>query len=152
MFNTVLIICACEKDRLLLRGIFKNLGADAVFAADLNDALAIFEKARPAAVFLADGEEPPAEIQLRELRRVAPFIPLVPLLKHRDASRAVGLMKAGALDCAQSPWTEEALRPVYRKALNVGGTELVLDTSALRRQRRASDARAPVGGAQRDGR
>jgi CheY-like chemotaxis protein len=137
MFNTVLIICACEKDRLLLRGIFKNLGADAVFAADLNDALAIFEKARPAAVFLADGEEPPAEIQLRELRRVAPFIPLVPLLKHRDASRAVGLMKAGALDCAQSPWTEEALRPVYRKALNVGGTELVLDTSALRRQRRA---------------
>jgi CheY-like chemotaxis protein len=137
MFNTVQIICASEKDRLLLRGIFKNLGADAVFAADLNDALAVFEKARPAAVFVADGEEPPAEIQLREIRRVAPFIPVVPLLKRRDAARAVALMKAGALDCAQSPWTEEALRPIYRKALNISGTGLVLDTSALRRRRRS---------------
>lgn len=137
MFNTVQIICASEKDRLLLRGIFKNLGADAVFAADLNDALAVFEKARPAAVFIVDGEEPPAEIQLRELRRVAPFIPLVPLLKRRDASRAIGLMKAGALDCAQSPWTEEELRPLYRKALNISGTRIVLDTSALRSRRRS---------------
>jgi hypothetical protein len=92
MFNTVQIICASEKDRLVLRGIFRNLGADAVFASDLNDALAVFEKARPAAVFIADGEEPPAEIQLREIRRVAPFIPVLPLLKRRDASRAVALI------------------------------------------------------------
>ena len=138
MFNTVQIICASEKDRTILRGIFKNLGADAVFSPDLNDALAIFEKAAPAAVFLADGEEPPAEIQLRELRRVAPFIPLIPLLKRRDAARAVNLMKAGALDCAQAPWTEEELRPIYRKALNLSGTTIVLDTTALRRRRRAA--------------
>ncbi len=136
MFNTVQIICASEKDRTILRGIFRNLGADAVFSADLNDALAVLEKTRPAAVFLADGEEPPAEIQLRELRRVAPFLPLVPLLKRRDASRAVALMKAGALDCAQSPWTEDELRPIYRKSLRLGGTEIELDGSALRRRRR----------------
>ena len=67
MFNTVQIICASEKYRLILRGIFQNLGADAVFSLDLNDALSIFERARPAAVFIVDGEEPPAEIQLREL-------------------------------------------------------------------------------------
>lgn len=137
MFNTIQIICASEKDRTILRGIFKNLGADAVFSNDLNDALAIFEKARPAAVFLADGEEPPAEIQLRELRRVAPFIPVIPLLKRRDATRAVGLMKAGALDCAQSPWTEEELRPLYRKALRLSGTVIELDSFALRRRRRS---------------
>jgi hypothetical protein len=46
-------------------------------------------------------------------------------------------MKAGALDCAQAPWTEEELRPVYRKALNVSGTTLELDTTALRRRRRS---------------
>ena len=137
MFNTVQIICASEKDRAILRGIFKNLGADAVFSSDLNDALAIFEKARPAAVFIADGEEPPAEIQLRELRRVAPFIPVIPLLKRRDATRAVGLMKAGALDCAQSPWTEEELRPLYRKALKLSGTVIELDSSALNRRRKS---------------
>ncbi|HCC46972.1 MAG TPA: hypothetical protein DEQ38_02460 [Elusimicrobia bacterium] len=136
MFNTVQIICASEKNRTILRGIFKNLGADAVFSNDLNDALAVFEKARPAAVFIADGEEPPAEIQLRELRRVAPFIPLLVLLKRRDAARAVELMKAGALDCAQSPWTEEELRPLYRKALSLSGTAISLDSLALRRSRR----------------
>ncbi|OIO01071.1 MAG: hypothetical protein COX65_09030 [Elusimicrobia bacterium CG_4_10_14_0_2_um_filter_56_8] len=137
MFNTIQIICASEKNRTILRGIFKNLGADAVFSNDLNDALSVFEKARPAAVFIVDGEEPPAEIQLRELRRVAPFIPVIPLLKRRDATRAVGLMKAGALDCAQSPWTEEELRPLYRKALKLSGTVIELDSSALKRRRRA---------------
>ncbi len=137
MFNTVQIICGSEKDRTILRGIFRNLGADAVFSNDLNDALAIFEKARPAAVFITDGGEPPAEIQLRELKRVAPFIPVVPLLKRRDATRAVGLMKAGALDCAQSLWTEEELRPLYRKALNLSGTTIALDSHALRRGRRS---------------
>ena len=136
MFNTVQIICASEKDRAHLRGIFRNLGADAVFAADLNDALAVFEKARPAAVFIADREEPPAEIQLRELRRVAPFIPLIVLLKRREAARAVELMKLGALDCAHAPWTEEELRPVYRKALSLSGTTVELDSLALRRSRR----------------
>src|SRR3989338_4984025 len=134
MFNTIQVICASEKDRTILRGIFRNLGADAAFSNDLNDALSIFEKARPAAVFIADGEEPPAEIQLRELRRAAPFIPVIPLLKRRDASRAVGLMKAGALDCAQSPWTEEELRPLYRKALRLSGTAIELDSTALPRR------------------
>ena len=136
MHNTVQIICASDKDRTILRGIFKNLGADAVFSNDLNDALAVFEKARPAAVFIADGEEPPAEIQLREIKRAAPFIPVIPLLKRRDAERAVGLMKAGALDCAHAPWTEEELRPLYRKALSLSGTSLELDTTALRARRR----------------
>ncbi len=138
MFNTIQVICASEKDKLILRGIFKNLGADAVFASDLNDALAVFEKARPAAVFTADGGEPPVEIQLREIRRVAPFIPVIPLLKRRDATRAVELMKAGAMDCAQSPWTEEELRPLYRRAVRLTGTPLELDSSALRRRRRSA--------------
>ena len=133
----VQIICASEKDRTFLRGVFAALGADAVFSADLNDALAVLEKTRPAAVFVADGEEPPPEIQLRELKRVAPFLPVVPLLRRRDAGRAVELMKAGALDCAQAPWTEEALRPLYRKALRLTGTAVTLDSNALRSRRRS---------------
>jgi CheY-like chemotaxis protein len=140
MFNTVLAICSSEKDRLLLRGAFRDLGADLVFAADLNDALALLEKVRPAAVFFADGDDPPAEIQLRELRRAAPLLPLVPLLRRRDATRAVELMKGGALDCAQSPWTAEELRPLYRKALRLAGTALELDTGALRARRRSFTA------------
>jgi hypothetical protein len=90
----------------------------------------------PAAVFAADGEDPPAEIQLRELRRLAPFLPAVVLLKTRDASRAVGLMKAGALECAQPHWTAEALAPLLRRALNAYGTVLEPDSSALKSRRR----------------
>ena len=44
MFNTTLIICASEKYRLMLRGIFKNLGADAVFAhANTTTSLSVLD-------------------------------------------------------------------------------------------------------------
>jgi hypothetical protein len=84
---------------------------------------------------MVDSEDPPSEIKLRELRRIAPFLPLVVLLKNRDASRAVALMKLGAFDCAQSPWTEEELRPVYKKTLNLGGTPLIIDGEALEKKK-----------------
>lgn len=125
--NTVQIIVEAQKERLILESVFRNLGADAVFCRDLNDALSLFERTRPRAVFIVDGEEPPAEIQLRELLRIAPFLPVIVLLKRRDSSKAIAYMKLGAFDCAQSPWTEEELRPLYKKALNISGTALRLD-------------------------
>ncbi|MFA6434418.1 MAG: hypothetical protein WCW52_06955 [Elusimicrobiales bacterium] len=128
MPNTVQIVVEPQKERLILESVFKNLGADAVFSRDLNDALAVFERTRPRAVFITEGSEPPPEIQIRELLRVAPFLPLIVLLKRRDSSRAVEYMKLGAFDCAQSPWTEEEIRPLYKKALNISGTTLRLDT------------------------
>ncbi|MCX5786590.1 MAG: hypothetical protein NTX59_12990 [Elusimicrobia bacterium] len=137
MFNTVQIITSSEKNRLVLANIFKNMGADAVFSLDLNDTLSIFEKVRPKAVFMVDTEDPSTEIKLRELRRVAPFLPLVVMLNNRNASRAVALMKLGAFDCAQSPWTEEELRPLYKKTLDLGGTPLELDGKALGRKKNA---------------
>ncbi|MBU2574086.1 MAG: response regulator [Elusimicrobia bacterium] len=135
MHNTVQLITASQKDRLILESVFKNLGADAVFSQDLNDALSVFEKTRPRAVFVVDGEDPPAEIQIREIARVAPFMPIVVLIKQRDASKAVAYMKAGAFDCAQSPWTEEEIRPVYKKALNMSGTTLRLDRGQFEKQK-----------------
>ena len=134
------LIVETQKDRLILESVFRNLGADAVFSRDLNDALSIFEKARPRAVFIVDGGDPPAEIQLRELLRAAPLIPIVVLLKNRDSSRAIAYMKLGAFDCAQSPWTEEELRPVYKKALNISGTALRLDTEEFRKRNAALTA------------
>lgn len=137
MHNTVQLIAASQKDRLILENVFRNLGADAVFSQDLNDALSVFEKTRPRAVFIVDGGDPPAEIQIREIARVAPFLPIVVLIRQRDASKAVAYMKTGAFDCAQSPWTEEELRPVYKKALNMSGTALRLDTGQFEKQKAA---------------
>ncbi|HOW90059.1 MAG TPA: hypothetical protein PL037_07235 [Elusimicrobiales bacterium] len=133
--NTVQIIVESTKERGVLESIFSNLGADAVFSRDLNDALAVFERTRPRAAFIVDGEPTPAEVQIREILRIAPFLPLIVLLKKRDASKAVEYMKLGAFDCAQSPWTEEELRPLYRKALNISGTALRLDSDHCERQR-----------------
>jgi hypothetical protein len=130
MPNTVQIIVESQKERSILESVFRNLGADAVFSRDLNDALAVFEKTRPRAAFIVDGEAVPAEIQLREISRIAPFLPLIVLLKKRDASKAVAYMKLGAFDCAQSPWTEEEIKPLYKKALNISGTALRLDTDS----------------------
>jgi hypothetical protein len=135
MPNTVQIIVESPQERLRLENIFRNLGADAVFSRDLNDALAVFERTRPRAAFIVDGEPVPAEIQIRELLRVAPFLPLIVLLKKRDASKAVEYMRLGAFDCAQSPWTEEELKPLYKKALNISGTTLRLETGQFEKQR-----------------
>jgi len=134
MPNTIQIIVGAEKERLILESVFRNLGADIVFSRDLNDALSIFEKARPRAIFIVDGEDPPAEIQIREILRIAPLIPLVVLLKRRDSSKAIAYMKLGAFDCAQSPWTEEEIRPLYKKCLNLNGTALRLDTRQFEKQ------------------
>ena len=133
--NTVQIIVESLKERHTLESIFRNLGADAVFSRDLNDALAVFEKTRPRAVFIVDGEPTPAEVQIRELLRIAPFLPIIVLLKRRDASKALEYMKLGAFDCAQSPWTEEEIRPLFRKTLSISGTALQLDSDHFEKQR-----------------
>ncbi len=135
MPNTIQVIVEAQKERLILESVFRNLGADAVFCRDLNDALSLFERTRPRAVFVVDGEEPPAEIQIRELLRIAPFLPVIVLLKRRDSSKAIAYMKLGAFDCAQSPWTEEELKPLYKKALNISGTTLKLDNGQFGKQK-----------------
>ena len=79
--DTIQIISKNENDRRILKQILANIGKDAVFSYDLNDALLIFEKARPKAVFIVDGEDPPVNVNLREIQTIAPFIPIIVLLK-----------------------------------------------------------------------
>lgn len=121
------IVAGGEKARERLAGIFKNLGIETAPASTLNDAVSLAEKLRPRAVFAADeADGAPAEVMVRELLRVAPLVPVVVCMNTRDSSRAVELMKAGAFDCVAPPWTEEALRPVLRKALRMSGTAMDL--------------------------
>ena len=142
--DTIQIITKNEKDRATLKQIFANMGKNVVFSHDLNDALDIFEKARPNAVFMVDEEEPPVNIKLREIQRIAPFIPMVVLLKKRDSSHAIEYMKLGAFDCAHAPWTEEQLRPIVKKALNLSGTTIELEKPDFRKQKIAIFAAATL--------
>ncbi|MBU2530529.1 MAG: hypothetical protein KKD35_05765 [Elusimicrobia bacterium] len=133
--DTIQIITKNENDRRTLKQIFSNMGKNVVFSYDLNDALDIFEKARPNAVFMVDEEEPPVNIKLREIQRIAPFIPMVVLLKKRDSSHAIEYMKLGAFDCAHAPWTEEQLRPIVKKSLNLSGTTIELEKPDFKKQK-----------------
>lgn len=133
--NTILIISSNEKDKNLLSEIFRNLGAEAVFSQTLNDALAIFEKTRPKAVFICDEENASTNVKIREILRIAPFMPIIVLLKERDASKAVAYMRMGAFDCGQPPWTEESIAPLYKKSLNISGTALDLSKPVSAKER-----------------
>lgn len=142
--DTIQIITKNENDRRTLKQIFANMGKNVVFSHDLNDALDIFEKARPNAVFMVDEEEPPVNIKLREIQRIAPFIPMVVLLKKRDSSHAIEYMKLGAFDCAHAPWTEEQLRPIVKKSLNLSGTTIELEKPDYKKQKIAIFAAAAL--------
>lgn len=133
--DTIQIITKNETDRRTLKQIFSNIGKNVIFSHDLNDALDIFEKARPNAVFIVDEEEPPVNIKLREIQRIAPFIPIVVLLKKRNSSYAIEYMKLGAFDCAHAPWTEEQLRPIIKKSLNLSGTTIELEKPDFKKQK-----------------
>ena len=133
--DTIQIITKNENDRKILKQIFANIGKNIVFSHDLNDALDIFEKARPNAVFIVDEEDPPVNIKLREIQRIAPFIPIIVLLKKRDSSHAIEYMKLGAFDCAHAPWTEEQLQPIIKKSLNLSGTTIELEKPDFKKQK-----------------
>lgn len=142
--DTIQIISKNENDKRTLKQILANIGKLAIFSYDLNDALLIFEKARPKAVFIVDGEDPPVNIKLREIQRIAPFIPIIILLKKRDSERAVEYMKLGAFDCAHNPWTEEEFRPIIKKALNLSGTTIELEKPEFEGQRKIILATAAI--------
>lgn len=120
----IIVIASKEKDRLILAQIFERIGANPFFAIDLNEAFKLLEKNIPRAIFIVEDNNPPTEIKIRELKRVAPLLPICILLRQRDASKAVEYMKIGAFDCAQSPWTEEEILPLFKKSLLLTGTEI----------------------------
>ena len=136
MSAAILLLCPAERDLSKLRPLFAAAGADLAAAEGLQEALAALRKGRPAAIFLTDGPETAAEIALQEFRREAPFVPALVLLRERDSSRAAALLKAGAFDCAQPPWTPEEIARLCRKALSPVSPRLELDDSRLRSGRR----------------
>jgi len=120
----IIVIASKEKDRLILGEVFERIGANTFFAIDLKEAFRLIEKAIPRAIFIVEEDEPPVEVKIREIKRIAPLLPVSILLKQRDSTKAIEYMKMGAFDCAQPPWTETELLPLFRKSLSLTGTEI----------------------------
>jgi DNA-binding response OmpR family regulator len=118
------LLAAQSDDREELGLLLGELGHVAEGAGKLSDAVEYARERRPRAFVIVDGGGADAEILTRELMRAFPLLPVVVALKTRDATRAVELMRAGALEVAAPPWTREDLKACVSKSLRGSGTAI----------------------------
>lgn len=118
------LLAAESGDREELSALLGELGHAAEGSGRLAEALEFARARRPRAFVIVDGGGADAETLTRELSRVFPLLPVVAALKTRDATRAVALMRAGAVEVVAPPWTREDLRACVSKSLRSPGTVL----------------------------
>jgi len=118
------LLAAETGDREELASMLGELGHAAEGAGRLAEALEFARERRPRAFVVVDGGGADAEALIRELARVFPLTPVVAALKKRDSTRAVALMRAGAVEVVAPPWTREDLRACVSKGLRSPGTTL----------------------------
>jgi DNA-binding response OmpR family regulator len=118
------LLAAETGDREELAVLLGELGHEAESSARLAETLEFASARRPRAFVIVDGGGADAEVLTRELSRAFPLTPVVAALKTRDATRAVALMRAGAVEVVAPPWTREDLRACVAKSLRSPGTVL----------------------------
>lgn len=101
-------------------------GYQAHTAGSIEEAIEVLRSFRPRLFIVGDAPGREAELLVREVLRAAPLMPVIVALKVRDAGRAVGLMRLGAVEVVAPPWTREELRAVVAKSLRVSGTAISL--------------------------
>ncbi|MEK7232496.1 MAG: hypothetical protein AAB268_01665 [Elusimicrobiota bacterium] len=117
-------------DRELLGLMLGELGHSAEGAGRLDEALEFARERKTRAFLLVDGGGADAEILTRELLRAFPLLPVLVAMKVRDASRAVALMRVGALEVVAPPWTPEDLKISVSKGLRFSGTVITVESAA----------------------
>lgn len=118
------LLAAELDDREELGSLLGEFGHRVDGAARLEQAVAAAQARRPRAFLVVDGGGADGEVLVRELAHSFPLLPVVVALKTRDASRAVALMRAGALEVVAPPWTREDLKACVSKSLRGSGTAL----------------------------
>ncbi|MFI5361149.1 MAG: hypothetical protein ACHQ49_04195 [Elusimicrobiota bacterium] len=118
------LLAAQAGDREELAALLGELGYSSGGAGRLAEALEFARERRPRAFLIVDGGGADAETLTRELFRAFPLTPVVAALKTRDATRAVALMRAGAVEVVAPPWTREDLKACVSKGLRSPGTAL----------------------------
>ena len=111
-------------DREELAALLGELGHAAEGSGRLAETLEFARMRRPRAFVVVDGGGADAETLTRELTRAFPLLPVVAALKTRDATRAIALMRAGAVEVVAPPWTREDLKACVSKGLRSPGTAL----------------------------
>ncbi len=117
-------------DRELLGLMLGELGHSAEGAGRLEEAIEFARERKTRAFLLVDGGGADAESLTRELIRAFPLLPVVVAMKVRDASRAVALMRVGAVEVVAPPWTPEDLKASVSKGLRFQGTVMTAASAA----------------------
>jgi CheY-like chemotaxis protein len=117
-------------DRELLGLMLGEFGHHAEGAGRLEEALEFARERKTRAFLLVDGGGADAESLTRELLRAFPLLPVVVAMKVRDASRAVALMRVGAVEVVAPPWTPEDLKASVSKGLRFQGTVITVGSAA----------------------
>lgn len=133
----LLLLGADPEDRRRLALFAGECGHLAHEAARLEEAVELLRERRPRALLVVDGPGDDAALNLREILRLAPLLPVVVALKKRDATRAVALMRGGAAEVLASPWTREDLDAGLSKSLRASGTSLSVARERAPRPRSA---------------
>lgn len=128
------LLAAETQDREELRTLLGELGHAAEPSSRLAEAVEAARERAPRAFVIVDGGGADAELLTRELSRAFPLTAVVVAQKTRDASRAVALMRAGALEVVAPPWTREDLKACVSKSLRFQGTSLAPVRLAPRRR------------------
>jgi hypothetical protein len=119
---TIALLCRDDLDRESLALIAGEAGHVVHGAPRLEAAVELLGSSPPRMMLVVDSADQDAETQLRELLRVSPLLPVVVVLKTRDASRAVRLMRTGAAEVVAPPWTREAVAAGLSRAGRLPGT------------------------------
>jgi two-component system response regulator AtoC len=138
--------------RVVLRGLLAQMGYACVDAEAARPALAVLER-EPVDVVLTDLQMPGEDgiWLLDEVRRRAPFVPVILLTAHGSVDHAVTAMRRGAADFLTKPVERAALERALQAAvplsdrLFVDGValDLVAESPAMRQILRMCERMAP---------
>ena len=127
------LICASEEKRREMSLLLGEAGFLAYAASSVPEAKEVIRERRPRLIIFLEDEFKNFDELLREAIADFPTIPLIAVLKSRDANRAVSLMLAGAEEVLSFPLSQESVRAVLSRAARLPGTSLsILPPASLR--------------------
>ncbi|HOL63084.1 MAG: hypothetical protein ACP5SD_09920 [Elusimicrobiales bacterium] len=104
----VIIITQNLEDTKRMETIFQLAGYKPFFCRNINEASDMLEKFVPLALIITESSDPPAEIYAKEIKKIAPLLPVIIAQKNKDFVKREEFRKI-ADEVIEFPWTEVEL-------------------------------------------
>lgn len=101
----VIIIVQNLEDTKRMETIFQLAGYKPFFCRNINEAADMLEKFVPLALIITESYDPPSDIYAKEIKKIAPLLPVIIAQKNKDSIKREEFRKI-ADDVIEFPWTE----------------------------------------------